>query len=128
MHRRRLALLVTLAAVVAAVTGAAPAGARAHSVLVQAASCGAPAATVAGGASTGSTGSTAVSFTVPATTWLRVRHGRVVGAATNTRCAPRPTDTFVVGGRPAAAAEIAAALGRFRTGNWTTPGHWHRPG
>jgi hypothetical protein len=91
--------------------------------LVEAASCAAPTplAPVDGSRSDGAT---VVSFQVSAVTRLQVDGGQVVAAATNTGCAPRSTDRFVVGVRLALPAETAAALAAFRSGDWTTPGAW----
>jgi hypothetical protein len=91
--------------------------------LVQAASCAAPTplAPVDGSRSDGAT---VVSFQVLALSRLRVDEGKVVAASTNTGCAPRSSDRFVVGDRLATSAEAAAALAAFRSGDWTTPGAW----
>jgi hypothetical protein len=91
--------------------------------LVEAATCAAPTLLPPDDGSR-SNGATTVSFEVPAVTLLRVDGARVVGAATNTGCAPRSTDRFVVGDRLATPVEAAAAV-TFRSGDWTTPGAWH---
>lgn len=70
------------------------------------------------------TGQTVVSFTVPSTTRLRVEQGVVVAAATNSGCPPRAGDRFVVGDRPATAAEASGALDAFTSGNWRVEGTW----
>jgi hypothetical protein len=72
-----------------------------------------------------STGDTVTSFQVVALVRLRVASGHLVAAATNTGCAPRPTDTFLIGDRAATEAETAAALASFRSGDWRAPGAWH---
>jgi hypothetical protein len=91
--------------------------------LVEAATCAAPTPLPAVDGSP-SNAATVVSFQLPAMTRLRVDGARVVGAATNTGCAPRSTDRFVVGDRLATPVEAAAAVA-FRSGDWTTPGAWH---
>jgi hypothetical protein len=92
--------------------------------LVEAPSCAAPTPVAAPDGARSTDGATRVALQVPAVTRLRVENGAVVAAATDTGCAPRPTDRFVVGARPATPAEVAAALGAA-TGDWTTPGTWH---
>jgi hypothetical protein len=74
---------------------------------------------------TRSTGETAISFQVAPLVRLRVTSEGPIAAATNTGCAPRATDGFVVGDRAATAAEAAAAIAAFRSGDWRTPGAWH---
>ena len=107
-------------AVVLAATGVSDAAVR---NLVEAPTCARPTAITAGPALPGRTN---VSFQVAARTRLRVTGGRVVAAATNTGCAPRATDEFVTGRRRSTAVEVRAALATFRSGDWTTPGTWHR--
>ncbi|MCU1372768.1 MAG: hypothetical protein JWO68_54 [Actinomycetia bacterium] len=122
--RRRSGLLAV--AVALALTGSVSAMAAADErpTLVEAPACAAPTPLAAVDGSR-SDGATVVSFQVPALTRLRVEGGRVVGAATNTGCAPRPSDRFVVGDRLATPDEAAAAVTAFRSGDWTTPGAWH---
>lgn len=69
-----------------------------------------------------------VRFVVPATTRVEVEQGAVVAATTNTGCAPRPDDVFVVvpSNRLATPAERADALQRFQSGDWRQPAIWHR--
>jgi hypothetical protein len=119
------AVVLTLSGSVAALA-ATPADAprTAPSPLVEAVSCSAPAPVTATPA-VATDGPTVVSIEVPALTRLRVEGGTVVAASTNTGCAPRSSDRFVVGARLATAAEAAPALA-VRTGDWTVPGSWHR--
>lgn len=75
-------------------------------------------------------GQTLVSFDVPATTRLQVSTstGAVSAVATNTGCAPRGDDLFVVVGSPGRAAtgvERAVALSAGGAGDWREPGTWH---
>jgi hypothetical protein len=109
-----------------ALTGATSAGASAPA-LVELGTCAAPTPLPASTAAR-SDGATRVSFQVPAVARLRLRSGRPSAAATNTGCAPRATDHFVVGERPATSGEVSAALATFRTGDWRTPGSWHPAG
>jgi len=77
-------------------------------------------------------GQTLVSFDVPAITRLQLAAGGSVAAvATNTGCAPRSGDVFVVvpsegvDGRAASAEERAAALSLAGAGDWREPATWH---
>ena len=73
-------------------------------------------------------GQTLVSFDVPAITRLQVSAGGSVAAvATNTGCAPRDDDVFVVlpSGRPASAQERAVALSLAGAGDWRESAAWH---
>lgn len=127
--------LVSALAALAVLTGAASAAAyepapelTSGPALIQDADCtgaeepsaGAPPATAAPAA-----GQTVVSFTVPSTTRLRVEQGAVVAAATNSGCVPRTGDRFLVGDRPATAAEEGDALDAFTSGDWRVEGAWH---
>ena len=94
--------------------------------IVEAATCAAPTPIAAPDGSR-TDGATAVSFQIPALTRLRVEGGAVVAVSTNTGCAPRSTDRFVVGERFATPVEVEAALA-LRTGDWRTPGAWHPVG
>jgi hypothetical protein len=123
---KRRALVVALVGTTASIAvfaPAAPAAAPTRPPLVEAAACAAPTPVAAPDGSR-SDGTTQVSVQVPAVARLRVVDGVVVAAATNTGCAPRSTDRFVVGERDAPPAEVAAAL-HVTSGDWTTPGAWH---
>ena len=115
-----MAAVATVAALLLADVGVGDAAVR---PLVELASCARPSGTTA---SPGGPGQTGVSFQVSARTRLRLDGGRVAAANTNTGCAPRPTDSFLTGDRRSTPAEVRAALAHFRSGNWTSPGTWHR--
>ena len=117
--------LLTIGSVAMAVTALAPTASAAPLRLIELPTCAAPTPPPA---VTGarSSGATTVSFAVPATARIRLARGIPVAASTNTGCAPRSTDTFVVGARLATAAEAAATVAAFRTGDWRTPGVWHQ--
>ena len=77
-------------------------------------------------------GQTLVSFDVPAITRMQLSSGGSVAAvATNTGCAPRSGDVFVVvasegvEGRAASAEERAVALSLAGAGDWREPATWH---
>jgi hypothetical protein len=127
MGGRRLAVFV--AAAVVSLTGgagslAASAAPAAPDPLVERATCAAPTGAARQGAS--GPGETRVTFDVAPLARLEVDGSTLVAAMTNTGCAPRPTDTFVVGARPATGDEVAAALVTFTTGDWRQPGVRHR--
>jgi hypothetical protein len=93
--------------------------------LLEAAECASPSGSVA--SREVAAGQTLVTFAVaPTTRILLDADGAVVAVSTNTRCAPRPGDVFVVGDRPATAAERSAALAAGAgAGDWREPGAWN---
>jgi hypothetical protein len=121
------ALAIGLLGAVGSTTSATAGAGEPAPSLIELASCAAPTPLPAT-TDERSDGATQVSFQVPAVVQLRVGAGRVTAAATNTGCAPRATDRFVVGDRLATAGESAAALAAFRTGDWRTPGVRHDAG
>ena len=92
--------------------------------LVERATCAAPTRLPAVSGAR-SDGATVVWFQVAVVVRLQVTDGRPVAASTNTGCAPRSGDTFVVGDRAATEAEATAAVAAFRAGDWRVPGAWH---
>lgn len=127
MSGRRVAALLAAPLTALLIAGILAVGASAAPAqpLVERASCARP--TGEPPAQPSLPGSTLVTFDVGATAWLRLADdGSVAAVATNSGCAPRPEDAFVVGGRAASPAEVADALSGFRSGDWRSPGTWHR--
>jgi hypothetical protein len=115
---------VGLVGVITAGAGGLAAADEASTALVERAPCAAP-TPLPPVTDARTDGATTVRFRVASVVHLRVSDARPVAASTNTGCAPRSTDAFVVGDRAATDAEAAAAVGAFRSGDWRTPGTWH---
>jgi hypothetical protein len=132
-----VALLVLSSSTLLVVVATSVAAARQPDVLVQAPTCdlpppGPPSLPSPAPGSAGPSLDALVVVVIPPTVFINVdNEGRPARLTTNTGCAPRFSDRFLVqaGDGPtafmASADTIDAVMARPFTGDWRTPGAWH---